>query len=94
MIDRESLARALSAGRGGITLHAGTCTETIGPRGGRTVRREEWRSTGALKTWKTDATRYRLPLKHGMRDYGEITPDNAHLFHWPNECPVKDGQNA
>jgi hypothetical protein len=28
-----------------------------------------WKVNGAVKTWKTDASRIYVPLKHGMRSY-------------------------
>lgn len=39
-----------------------------------------WRANGACKTWKRDATRFSLPIKHGLYSYWYITQDNAHLF--------------
>lgn len=32
-----------------------------------------WKVTGAVKTWKTDPSRIRVPLKHGLRNYDAIT---------------------
>lgn len=48
------------------------------PRAGRTP--ERWRVNGALKTWKRDAGRFRLPLKHGLYAYAEISNDNLALW--------------
>ena len=31
------------------------------------------RRNGATKTWKTRPTEFRIPIKHGMYDYGYIT---------------------
>ena len=31
------------------------------------------RVTGEVKTWKRDPDRIRVPLKHGLYDYGELT---------------------
>lgn len=39
-----------------------------------------WRANGKCKTWKTRPDEFRLPIKHGLWDYGYITQDNAHLF--------------
>jgi hypothetical protein len=39
-----------------------------------------YRSNGKCKTWKRDATRFRLPVKHGLYSYSYITESNAHMF--------------
>ena len=31
------------------------------------------RVTGTVKTWKRDPNRIRVPLKHGLYQYGELT---------------------
>ncbi len=31
--------------------------------------------TGVPKTWKRNTSRVRVPLKHGLYDYGELTND-------------------
>lgn len=41
-----------------------------------------WRINGKMKTWKTRPDDYKIPVKHGLRDYGYITPKNVHLFHF------------
>lgn len=66
--------------------HRGTCTYTIGPRGGVTVRVEEWRRNGATQTWKTRPNEFRVPIKYGMRDYWAIDQNNAHEFHRAGDC--------
>lgn len=35
-----------------------------------------WRVTGKVKVWKRDSTRVRVPIKHGLYDYGAITEGN------------------
>jgi hypothetical protein len=42
----------------------------------------KWRANGKCKTYKSKARahEFRLPIKHGLRDYGYITQDNCHLF--------------
>lgn len=68
-------------------LHAGECKVTIGPRGGTTDRREVWRVNGQTKTWKTDATRFQVPLKYGFNGpYTYLDETNANLFHLAAEC--------
>ena len=32
-----------------------------------------WKVNGAVKTWKTDANRIRVPLKHGLYAYDALT---------------------
>ena len=39
-----------------------------------------WRANGKCKTWKTRPDEFKLPIKHGLYDYGYITHENAHLF--------------
>lgn len=36
------------------------------------------RVNGKCKVWKRDPKRFRLPIKHGLRDCGYITNRNAH----------------
>ena len=40
-----------------------------------------WRVTGQVKTWKTRPEQFKIPVKHGLYDYGYITESNLHLFH-------------
>lgn len=35
-----------------------------------------WKVNGQVKTWKTDPTRVRVPVKHGLYAYGYITEAN------------------
>ena len=69
-------------------FHYGTCTRTVGPRGGVTDKIEQWRENGNLREWKRDPSRWELPLKYGMRSYGTMHPGNADLFHLPEDCPI------
>jgi hypothetical protein len=34
---------------------------------------ERWRINGSMQTWKTRPTEFRIPVKHGLRAYGQIT---------------------
>jgi len=45
-----------------------------------------WRVNGAVKTWKTRPNEFRIPVKHGMYDFGYITEKNYHLFHLNGTC--------
>jgi hypothetical protein len=44
------------------------------------------RANGACKTWVTRPDDFRLPVKHGLRDFFYITPSNA------GEWEVADAQ--
>jgi hypothetical protein len=48
----------------------------------------EWRQNGQLQLWKTMPNRFRLPIKFGLRQYGEINADNVGDFHFASSCPV------
>ena len=39
-----------------------------------------WCSNGKCKTWKRNAERFQLPIKHGLYDYAYLTNENSHLF--------------
>lgn len=41
---------------------------------------QRWRVNGTVKTWKRDASRVRVPLKHGLYAYGELTERNLGQF--------------
>jgi hypothetical protein len=75
-------------------FHCGECTRTIGPKGGEKVQMTFVRRTGRTQTWKTRPNEFRVPVKHGLRDSGYITQDNAHAFHLDSDCPVRAAQDA
>ncbi len=64
------------------------CRIDVGPRGGVKTQVTRCRQNGALKTWKRDAGRFRLPIKTGFRECGEINQGNACFFHLASECPA------
>lgn len=41
---------------------------------------QRWRVTGQPKVWKTNPNRVRVPVKHGLYDFGYITEDNLNLL--------------
>ena len=45
-----------------------------------------WRVNGKIKTWKTRPGEFRLPVKHGMYDFGYITDRNLYMFHFNGDC--------
>jgi hypothetical protein len=56
----------------GITNARGTCAD--------------FRVNGAVRTWKRSPERIRVPLKHGMYEYGAITQHNINLVHLKENC--------
>lgn len=36
------------------------------------------RRNGKTQTWKRDATRFRIPIKAGLKAYGDISDDNVY----------------
>ena len=68
------------------------CTRTMGPRGGVTELVTSCRRSGATKTWKRDPARFRVPVKYGLYESGEVTNENAHEWHVESECPLKVGK--
>jgi hypothetical protein len=70
-------------------IHFGICSKTIGPRGGETIRQVRCRANGICQTWKTRPDEFRLPIKAGLYEYGEITHRNASDFHVPADCPIR-----
>ena len=71
-------------------FHYGTCTRTVGPRGGVTERVEHWRRNGSTQTWKTRPEEFSVPVRYGMRSTGYIrlTHLNASEFHAEADCPL------
>lgn len=40
---------------------------------------ERWKVDGKPKTWKTRPGEVKIPVKHGMYDYGYVTETDLHL---------------
>ena len=53
-------------------------------QGGKVYR---WRRNGATQTWKRQPERFRIPVKYGLRSYGQITEAEASRFHTEDDCP-------
>lgn len=87
MITKEQ-AMALSYG---ATIHRNGCNLTVGPRGGITVRIEEWRKSGQVKLWKTRPSDFRMPIKYGLYQSNYLDHNNACYFHLPENCPLEPG---
>jgi hypothetical protein len=69
-------------------FHQGTCSVTKGPRGGTTANVVRWRRNGSTQAWKTRPKDFRIPVKYGMRSYGDINQNNAVDFHTEADCPA------
>ena len=41
---------------------------------------QRWRVNGNVKTWKRDASRVEVPLKHGLYSYGHLNEGNLDKF--------------
>jgi hypothetical protein len=75
----------------GQTLHCTfrkPCKVVTGPRGGRTEQVVRVRVSGQCQTWKTRPDAFRVPVKHGLYDNGEITERNGGDFHTSDACPA------
>jgi hypothetical protein len=48
-----------------------------------------WRRNGATQTWKTRPDDFRIPVKYGLRSYGQIRETDAYRFHVAGECPTR-----
>jgi len=47
---------------------------------------QRWRVNGQPQVWKTRPDEVRIPVKHGLYDYGQIYASELHLFHLEAEC--------
>jgi len=45
-----------------------------------------WRVNGVVQTWKTRPNEFKVPVKHGMYDYGYITQHNYFYYHLHGSC--------
>lgn len=77
-------AQALTADE----FHFGVCKRTKGPRGGITEKIERWRRNGMTGTWKTRPKEFRVPVKHGLYSYSQITDSDAQAWHTSEDCPL------
>ena len=66
----------------------GGCSQKTGPEGGIKVIQEVWRRNGKTQTWKTRPSEWRIPVKHGLYDYGNIRDYDADKFHTTEDCPL------
>jgi len=47
---------------------------------------ERWRVNGAPQVWVNQPDRVRVPLKHGLYDYAQLTETNCTNFHLAKYC--------
>ncbi len=73
----------------GDELHFGECKKEIGPRGGVQLSVCRVRVNGQVKTWVKSPSRFRIPIKHGLYEYGQVDEYNCQKFHLAKDCPVK-----
>ena len=69
-------------------FHWGNCTRAVGKRGGVKESSIVFRRNGKTQTWKRSPDRWRIPVKRGLYEYGDITPDRANEWHVPEDCPL------
>jgi len=74
-------------------FHFGDCTTRPLARNSNIVRTVVCRRNGATKTWKTRPNDFRVPIKHGLYEYGQIIhveggKGNADQFHTEERCPL------
>ena len=48
---------------------------------------QRWKVNGIPQTWKRDPNRVRVPVKHGLKSYDQITNSELHLVHLAKDCP-------
>lgn len=81
--------------RHGAEIHKNGCTRHIGPRGGVREDRIVYRVSGAVKTWKTRAGEFQVPIKYGFYGpSGYLTHANASDFHLPDDCEPREVTHA
>lgn len=66
------------------------CSKSVGKRGGVTTSTVVARRNGATQVWKTRPDEFRIPVKHGLYEYGEITHQNASDWHLAMECEIEE----
>ena len=47
---------------------------------------KKWKRNGRTQVWKTRPDDYRVPLKHGLYRYAQLTPTNSNLVHCECQC--------
>lgn len=66
------------------------CARMVGLKGGIIEKIVRVRVSGKCQTWKTRPDKFRVPVKYGLYENGEITHRNAIDFHLPSHCHLND----
>ena len=69
-------------------FHFGECTKTVGPHGGVKIKQIRCRRSGRTQTWVTRPADFRVPVKYGLYESGEVTHTNATQWHAASACPL------
>jgi hypothetical protein len=71
-------------------FHFGECSVSYGVTGKARPRLQQnvWRRNGATKTWKSRPGAFRIPVKHGMYQYGYIDDTMNAIVHAAEDCPA------
>lgn len=85
-----TLTEAKNLTAGAVLHYTGrrACSRAVGPRGGVKESITRARVNGAVKTWKRDAARVQVPIKHGLYEYTYITENNLEHWHVEASCPL------
>ena len=68
----------------GNIIHENCCNNADG-----SCRR--WRVNGKVKTWKRDASKVRVPIKHGLRRFSYLTENDLEIVHRQVDCTNPKG---
>lgn len=93
MITKE---QAIQLGNGEINelIHEDGCKRFVGPKGGKKEFIYRWRVNGKCHVWKTRPKEFALPIKFGLKEYGQINEFNCHKFHLASHCPLNKEDNS
>ena len=50
---------------------------------------QRWRRNGKTQLWKRSPERFRVPVKHGLYRYDQVTDTWANFVHCACQCPYK-----
>jgi hypothetical protein len=48
---------------------------------------QRWKVNGKPQTWKRNASRVRVPVKHGLRDYDQLYEYELNQVYLATNCP-------
>lgn len=52
----------------------------------------KWRVNGRVQFWVRSPERFRIPVKHGLYEYGQITEGASPMLHLEQDCTAPDQQ--